>query len=93
MKKLFTILLLSASVKVSAQTTKPDTAYKLTEPQIIQISQLLDYGLKAAGNSAQISTKDYNIFARQVMQVDSVFKSQYAKLHPVKAEQKKEGKQ
>lgn len=89
MKKLITLILLSFAIEVSAQTTKPDSTYKLTEPQVYQISQLLDYGLKLAGNSDKISTRDYNEFARQVASIDSLFRMRYMQLHPVKPKEVK----
>lgn len=85
MKKLLLLPFLLIGVSISAQTAKPDSTYRLQERDIIQISQLLDYGLKAAGNSAQISTRDYNEFARQVAKIDSLFRKRYSELHQVKA--------
>lgn len=88
MKKLLLFTLFIPGVAM-AQQPKQDSTYRLSEKQIIQISQLLDYGLKAAGNSDRISTKDYNEFARQVAHIDSLFRSRYQQLH---SQPKQEGK-
>lgn len=75
---------------VNIGTTKTDsTLYMLTEPQVILITQLLNYAETTAGNSDKISTRDYNNFHYQVMKIDSVLRVQYAQKHPPKKDAKK----
>jgi len=92
MKKIYiTLALAFAALAGFAQTTKKDTVtYKLTESQIIQISQLLSFGEVAAGNSDKISTKDYNAYHAAVLHMDSVLRAQWAKFHLVKEQPKKQ---
>ena len=100
MKKLFTILLLSAAMTAGAQTkiTKPqpklDTAlhYKFAEPEIIIIDNLVGQLDVLAGNSDKISTAQYNSIHRAVIHVDSLIKTQYFYYHPVKKEVKPSNK-
>lgn len=68
--------------------TKPK-ADTLTEAQVIQISQLLNFGETAAGNSEKVSTAQYNQYHAQVAKIDSVLGVMYRKWHPVKKEGKK----
>jgi hypothetical protein len=90
-KTTITLALAFAASAGFAQTTKKDTVptYRLDEPTIIQISQLLAFGETAAGNSDKISTKDYNAYHAAVVHVDSVLRSQWNKFHPVKEQPKK----
>ena len=80
------IIALSATAQQKADTT---AKYRLTETEVIQISQLLDYGLKAAANSEKVSTAAYNQYAAQVAKVDSSLRVQYQKQHPTKEQPKK----
>ena|SRR5579859_5712796 len=97
MKRILLPLLILAGLSAGAQTTTLKThsqqgtipsvvdtvpTYKLDEPTIIQISQLLAFGETAAGNSDKISTKDYNAYHAAVVHVDSVLRQQYIKFHP-----------
>jgi len=90
-KSILLIPVLLFAMSCSGQTVKKDTTatYKLTEPQILQISQLLSFGEVAAGNSDKISTKDYNAYHAAVLHIDSVLREQYFKFHPVKEKAKK----
>lgn len=92
MSLIATPLLLLCSIAVNAQVKKPapkDTSsYVLTEPQVILITQLLNYAETTAGNSDKISTRDYNNFHYQVMKIDSVLRVQYAQKHPPKKDAK-----
>lgn len=83
------ILLLPAILIVSlchAQVkTKPDT---LAEKDLVLISQLLNFGETAAGNSEKVSTAQYNQYHAQVAHIDSVLREMWVKWHPVKASKK-----
>lgn len=67
---------------------KPDTTkkYTLSEPDILQISQLLSFGDNAAGNSTAVSTNDWKAYHSAVLRVDSVLRVQYLRFHPEKAQ-------
>lgn len=84
MKTIITIILAFTVSAVCAQAKPDSTKYTLNEAQIAQISRLLSFSDSAVGNSDKITTRDYNEFHRQVMQIDSVLRVQYAKKHPKK---------
>ena len=94
MKTIITISLVLCSIaSMGQQKPKVDT---LTEKQVIEISQLLNFGEQAAGNSDKVTTSQYNAYHAQVAKIDSVLGVMYRKWHPVKAKPtekpKKDGK-
>lgn len=88
--KLLPILLLSASIKVSAQQKpKPDSAqYRLTESQAILMSNILNAADVIAGNSATVSTAQYRELHAQILKLDSVIRIQYLYYHKPKEQPK-----
>lgn len=90
-KSLLILLTICFCTAVKAQSKpKCDT---LTESQVVTISQLLQFGELAAGNSDKISTSQYNQYHAQVAKIDSVLRVIYLKWHPVKEQAKKGEKQ
>lgn len=95
MKKLITLtLILSASVCMAQQrqpekvgVTHPiavDTTltYTLTEPTILQISNILAMANDLAATSDKISANQYNAYVKQIAHVDSTLRVQYLRYHP-----------
>lgn len=77
---IITLTLCSIAVKAQQKSKPVDT---LTESQVIQISQLLQFGEVAAGNSDKVSTSQYNQYHAAVAKIDSVLGVMYRKWHPV----------
>jgi hypothetical protein len=78
-------ILLLTNMAFAQQKPKCDT---LTEKQVIEISQLLNFGEVAAGNSDKVSTNQYNQYHIQVAKIDSVLGIMYRHWHPVKVAEK-----